>query len=179
MTLLPARDAAAILHVSEAYVRLRLVPVSLSEARRYVAEVHRHNDPPIAHRASVGIADEQGTLRGVGILGIPKARLSMDGRTVEVVRVATDGVKNGCSMLYGALVRVAWNLGYDRVLTYTLDSEPGTSLKAAGWRREGIVESGGKQEWNRRNGRELRGMFYEPKVPDGPKVKWVIERKAA
>lgn len=158
------------------YVRLRLRPVSFAEARRYVAETHRHNDPPIACRASVGIEDDDGNLRGVGMLGLPKARLSMDGRTAEVIRVATDGVKNGCSMLYGALVRIAWAMGYTRVLTYTLEDESGASLRAAGWKSEGAREAGGAAEWNRRNGREIATMFYDAKVPSGAKVKWVIEK---
>ena len=158
------------------YVPLHLRPVSFAEARRYVLETHRHNDPPIACRASVGIEDGEGQLRGVGMLGIPKARLSMDGRTAEVVRIATDGVPNGCSMLYGALVRIAWAMGYTRVLTYTLEDESGASLRASGWRCEGARETGGKDEWDRRNGRAIGFLFYEPKVPDGPKVRWVIER---
>ena len=161
------------------YVRLRLRPVSFAEARRYVMEVHRHNDPPIAARASVGIEDVDGALRGVGILGIPKARLSADGRTAEVIRVATDGVPNGCSMLYGALVRCAWSLGYTRVLTYTLAEESGSSLRAAGWRSEGVRETGGADEWDRRNGRAKQTLFFDAKVPSGPKVKWVIEHLTA
>jgi len=110
------------------------------------------------------------------MLGIPKARLSNDGHTAEVIRVATDGVKNGCSMLYGALVRIAWGMGYTRVLTYTLENESGSSLRAAGWRCDGARETGGPAEWDRRNGRKVETMFFDAKVPDGRKVRWVIER---
>ena len=39
-----------------------------------------------------------------------------------------EGVKNGCSMLYGAAWRAARALGYRRLGTYTLQTEPGTSL---------------------------------------------------
>jgi hypothetical protein len=161
------------------YVRLRLVPVSLAEARRYVAEVHRHNDPPTGHRVSVAIADDTGTVRGVGVLGRPLARKSDDGRTAEVYRVATDGVPNGCSMLYGALVKAAWALGYDRVLTYTLEDEPGSSLRAAGWTHDGLAGGG---DWatasqpQRLNASEKPTLFYAPKMPTGRKVRWVIER---
>jgi hypothetical protein len=161
------------------YVRLHLVPVSLTEARRFIAEQHRHNEPPVGHKASVGIADDDETLRGVGVLGRPLARKSDDGRTLEVYRVATDGVRNGCSMLYGALVRVAWSLGYRRVLTYTLEDEPGSSLRAAGWTHDGIHGGG---DWatdtqpNRLNASEKPTLFYPPKMPTGPKVRWVIER---
>lgn len=158
-------------------MRLRLSPVSFAEAKRFIAEQHRHNDPPVGHKASVGIRDDEDRLRGVGVLGRPVARMSDDGRTLEVIRVATDGVKNGCSMLYGALVRVAWNLGYDRVLTYTLEEESGSSLRAAGWRHDGLAGGG---DWTP-HASVLRSaqrptLFFEEKVPTGRKVRWVIDR---
>lgn len=160
------------------YVRLYLKPISLAEAKRYIAEKHRHNDPPTGHRISVGIEDEKGLLRGVGVLGRPLARKSDDGKTAEVYRVATDGVPNGCSMLYGALVRAAWALGYTRVLTYTLEEEPGSSLRAAGWTEVGLAGGG---DWERAsqpqrlNASNKPTMFFEPKMPQGKKRKWVIE----
>jgi hypothetical protein len=45
-------------------------------------------------------------------------------------------------MLHGAMRRLAVNLGYDprRVYTYTRADEPGTSLHAAGWVRDGEVK---------------------------------------
>jgi len=159
------------------YVRLRLVPVSLAQARRFIAETHRHNDPPVGHRVSVGIADGEGKLRGVGVMGHPVARLADDGATAEIVRIATDGVPNGCSMLYGALVRTAWSLGYDRVLTYTLEEEAGTSLLASGWTHNGLAGGG---SWMRPNqtqrAPERPTLFFAPKQPEGKKIRWVIER---
>jgi len=86
-------------------------------------------------------------------------------------------------MLYGALVRVAWSLGYDRVLTYTLEEEGGSSLRASGWHCEGPAGGG---TWERPNqiikGRSLHAqerptLFYEAKMPTGIKVRWSIERK--
>ena len=56
-----------------------------------------------------------------------------DGRTLEITRVCTLGSENACSRLYGALCRAAKALGWQRVYTYTLVSEPGSSLKAAGF----------------------------------------------
>lgn len=52
--------------------------------------------------------------------------------------------KNVCSFLYGAAARAARTLGYQKIITYTLDSEPGTTLRAAGWSCAGLA--GGK-EW--------------------------------
>ena len=160
------------------YDRLSLSPVSLDEARAFVAAIHRHNDPPVGHKVSVGIRDQHDVLRGVGMMGRPVARNADDGRTLEIIRVATDGVRNGCSMLYGALVRVAWNLGYTRVLTYTLDDESGASLRASGWTADGISMGG---QWKRSNGdpRALDRpvLFYPPKMPTQAKQRWVIEKE--
>jgi hypothetical protein len=156
-------------------VALRLVPVTLAEAKRYIAEVHRHNDPPKTHRVSVGVADDDGKLRGVGVMGNPVARKQDDGRTAEVLRVATDGAPNACSMLYGA-----WALGYDRLITYTLETEGGASLKASGWTRDGITDYRPDHKWDAHpnvvRSWQRPTLFFAPKVPTGPKVRWVKHR---
>ena len=66
-----------------------------------------------------------------------------DGRTLEVNRLCSTGEKNVCSFLYGAAARAAKALGYEKIITYTLDTEPGTSLLAAGWTCAG--PAGGKR----------------------------------
>ena len=70
---------------------------------------------------------------GVAIVGRPVSRYLDDGLTLEVNRLCTTGEQNACSMLYGAAARAAKAMGYHKIITYTLDSEPGTSLRAAGW----------------------------------------------
>jgi hypothetical protein len=115
-------------------VGLRLVPVSLAQANEHVAHWHRHSNPVVGHLFSVGVSDNEGVLRAVGICGRPVARHYDDGDTVEVTRVASDGTANCTSMLYGALQRAAFALGYRRVITYTLATESGSSLRASGWR---------------------------------------------
>lgn len=50
--------------------------------------------------------------------------------------MCTDGTANACSFLYAAAARAGRALGYDRIQTYILADEPGTSLKAAGWKFE-------------------------------------------
>jgi hypothetical protein len=96
------------------------------------------------HKWSVGIRDETGALRGVAIAGRPVSRMLDDGLTLEVRRVCTDGVPNGCSMLYGAMRRAGIALGYapHAILTYVLASEPATSFTAAGWCWSHDVASG-------------------------------------
>lgn len=56
-----------------------------------------------------------------------------------MTRLATDGTRDACSFLYGASARAAFALGFKRIGTYILASEPGTSLSAAGWRMIGEV----------------------------------------
>lgn len=113
---------------------LRLVPVSLAVANEHVAAWHRHNKPVVQAIYRVGVADGEGVLRAVAIVENPKARGNADGETVEITRVASDGTRNACSMLYGACARAAFALGYLRVITYIQGDEPGTSLNASGFR---------------------------------------------
>jgi hypothetical protein len=80
---------------------LTLVPMTLKEAHEFVQRVHRH------HRASQGglfavACAARDEIVGVCIIGRPVARLLQDDFTAEVTRLATDGSRNACSMLYGA-----------------------------------------------------------------------------
>lgn len=115
-------------------MKLHVCPLPLDEANAFVAQHHRHHQPVVGHKFSIGVADDQGTVRGVAIIGRPVARSLDDGLTLEVTRVATDGTPNACSALYAAAWRAAKAMGYRRIGTYTLATEPGTSLRAAGWR---------------------------------------------
>jgi len=117
---------------------LFLSPLTLTEAYAFVRLHHRHHLPPQGGLFAIAAADETG-VRGVAIVGRPVARLNQDGFTAEVTRVATDGAANACSMLYAACWRAARAMGYRRLITYTLQSEPGTSLRAAGWKVIGEV----------------------------------------
>nr|WP_300805094.1 XF1762 family protein [uncultured Acetatifactor sp.] len=121
---------------------LKLVPVSLKEANTFVAEHHRHHKPVTGHKFSLGCTQE-GQLVGVAIVGRPVSRYLDDGMTLEVNRLCSTGEKNVCSFLYGAAARAGKALGYQRIVTYTLDTEPGTSLRAAGWKCMGLA--GGKR----------------------------------
>lgn len=124
--------------------RLVIEPVSLKAANRFVSDHHRHHKPVVGHKFSISVMDGD-TIRGVAIIGRPVARARDDGFTLEVTRVATDGCHNACSMLYAAAWRAARAMGYRRLGTYTLQSEPGTSLRAAGWR---IVHSVTGRSWD-------------------------------
>lgn len=113
--------------------RLHARPVRLREANEMVRRIHRHHNPVAGCLFCIAVEDDESTWRGVAIVGRPVSRGNDDGWTAEVLRVATDGCDNACSFLYAACWRAVRAMGYLRLGTYTLTSEPGTSLRAAGW----------------------------------------------
>ena len=121
---------------------IRLVPTTLREANAFVKAHHRHHKPVTGHKFSIG-CEVEGRLVGVVIAGRPVSRYLDDGLTLEVNRLCTTGEKNACSMLCAAAARAAKAMGYQKIITYTLDTEPGTSLRAAGWTCMG--RAGGKR----------------------------------
>ena len=112
---------------------MQIKPITLKFAQEFVALHHRHNKPPVGHKFSVGLFNQDGLCVGVATAGRPVARMLDDGLTLEVTRTCTDGTKNANSMLYGAICRAAKALGYKKCVTYTQLDESGISLKAAGW----------------------------------------------
>jgi hypothetical protein len=123
---------------------LELVPIDQDEAKAFVRRVHRHNKGLTGMKFQVGLACD-GEIVAVGVGGRPVASELQDGWTVEINRVASDGHANANSMLYGALCRAAFALGYRKVVTYTLKRESGTSLRAAGFV---VVAQVTGREWN-------------------------------
>jgi hypothetical protein len=144
-------------------VKLRIVPISIREANEYVRLWHRHHKPTQGAKFALAVADESGSIVGVALVGRPVARLLDNGQTLEVTRVATDGTPNACSALYGAAWRVTRELGYQRLITYILASEPGTSLRAAGWKLTAESEGG---SWSRPS------RPREDQHPIEPKLRW-------
>ena len=122
---------------------LALTPISLREANAFDERNHRHHKGVTGHKFSIGCTRD-GELVGVAIMGRPVSRYLDDGLTLEVNRLCTTGAENACSMLYGAAARAARAMGYQKIITYTLDTEPGTSLRAAGWQCAGPA---GGERW--------------------------------
>lgn len=113
--------------------RLTVERIGLDEANEFILRHHRHHSEVVGHLFSIGAAFD-GKIVGVAIVGRPVSRHRDDGITAEVTRLCTDGTRNACSFLYGATARAAFSLGFKRIGTYILASEPGVSLAAAGWR---------------------------------------------
>ncbi|MCI8351894.1 MAG: hypothetical protein HFJ86_12155 [Oscillospiraceae bacterium] len=143
---------------------LDIVPITLREANAFVEQHHRHHGPTVGHKFSIGLSDGE-RIVGVAIVGRPVSRRLDDGWTLEVNRLCTTGERNACSMLYGAAWRAARAMGYKRLITYTLISEKGTSLRAAGWKCVG--EAGGLR-WTGKRRPEVD--LY----PAQMKMKWEI-----
>lgn len=112
---------------------LHLQPIDFDEACCFIAQHHRHHLPPVGWKFGIAVSDGTAIV-GVITIGRPVARHYDNGLTLEVTRCCTDGAKNAASMLYGAAWRATKALGYQRLITYTLMSEAGTSLRAAGWK---------------------------------------------
>lgn len=128
---------------------IELIPLTLKEARAVVQQLHRTHRPPKGGLWAVGLARTRDWhVVGCAIVGRPVARQLADEWTAEVTRVAVqEGVPNGASKLLAACWRAARALGYRRLVTYTLVSEPGTSLRAAGYQEVARVRG---ESWSRR-----------------------------
>lgn len=150
------------------WTKLRVSTVTMEEANAFILAFHRHHlDLPSGiGRYALAAVEPDGTVHGIAVVGLPAALNRMsEKRTMEVSRVATDGHPNACSILYAACARAAKALGFTRIITYVLDTEHGTSLKASGWTKdEGTF---GGMPWSNRPGRR-------DGHPVGPKGRWSL-----
>ena len=150
--------------------------MTLTEANTFIAEKHRHHMPVPRDKFRVG-CQVDGKLVGVANVGNPVARKLCDGYTLEVTRLCTDGTKGVCSFLYSRCARIAKEMGYRKIITYILDTEDGTSLKASGWKLD--AEKCGGGSWNvpsRPREVEVRTLFGTiEKYPVGAKQRWCKE----
>lgn len=155
---------------------LTIKPISLKDANDYVEAKHRHHRKTQGHKFSIGVY-EGNTLHGVAIVGRPLSRFLDDGMTLEVLRLCTDGTYNACSILYGRSAKIAKDMGYTKIITYILQDELGTSLKASGWKLEEDNAGGGNWEnctrrIDERQYKQLSLFEERPKYPIGRKQRW-------
>lgn len=120
----------------DTWKKMEIRPITFKAACDFVNKNHRHHRATVGCKFCIGLYENEEVI-GVAICGRPVARRLDDGRTCEINRLCTDGTRNACSMLYGACCRVAKEMGYKKVITYILESENGSSLKASNFICEG------------------------------------------
>lgn len=156
---------------------MEAIPIELKEAQAYIDAHHRHHKA--AHRDKFRIAaiDDQGNIIGVMQVGRPVSRELDNKRTLEVLRLCTERKeKNVCSFLYSRAARIAKEMGYKKIITYILETELGTTLKASGWHLE--KESIGGGSWNtpsrprEMQSRQLSFFEEKEKYPTCKKQRW-------
>tara|TARA_X000001382_G_C3041482_1_gene138013 strand:- start:57 stop:521 length:465 start_codon:yes stop_codon:yes gene_type:complete len=109
-----------------------IVPLTLKEANDFVTKHHRHNKKVVGHKFSIGVKINN-KLVAVAIVGRPVARKLDNGLTMEITRlcVINPAPKNICSFLYSRCCRIWKAMGGEKIITYTLETENGASLKAS------------------------------------------------
>ena len=148
------------------------VPLTLREANDFVAQFHRHNGRTSRNGGKFAIGCSDGDqLVGVAIVGRPISRLlAVSPYTAEVLRTCTspEAPKGAVSFLYAACWRAWRAMGGRRLVTYTLQTESGASLRGAGWKVVAEVK-GDKNGWNR-DGRE---RDWQP-IYGQDKLRWEV-----
>ena len=120
---------------------MKIKPITLAKANEFINANHRHSKRVRGWKYGVSLVSSEGDIIGVAISGRPNSRHLDSGSNEDIIEVSRlcvlEGApKNACSMLYGASIRIAKAMGYSRVITYTLASESGSSLKAVGFKVE-------------------------------------------
>ena len=151
---------------------IEAIPLELSAANEFVAKFHRHHDPVHRDKFRIG-ASQDGRLVGVVQVGRPVSRKLDDGKTVEVVRLCTDGTKDVCSFLYSRAARIAKEMGYEKIITYILCTETGASLRACGWVEESTTSGG---HWSRPSRKRTTTAPTMPKKRYAKYLKTLAER---
>lgn len=140
---------------------MEIRPITLRQASEFINQYHRHHKATVGCKFAIGLY-ENDEIVGCAVCGRPVSRYLDDGLTCEINRVCTNGIKNGCSKLYGACCRIAKEMGYKKIITYILKSENGASLKASNFICEGEA---GKPYWT---GVRNRGQ----NIPHEMKTRW-------
>jgi len=115
---------------------LKAYPLELKDANEFVLQLHRHHPPVYRDKFRLACIANDGHMCGVIQAARPVSRMLDDGVTIEIVRCCTDGTYNACSFLYSRITRAAKEMGYTKAITYILEEEIGSSLKASGWHKE-------------------------------------------
>lgn len=128
-----------------------LEPTERKIAWEAIDEHHRHLGHPVQWRFGAGCWNGR-ALVGVVVVGRPVSRRiqAAEPKTLEVTRLCSWGDRrlrrNASSKLYGLACQEAKRRGFTKIITYTLETEDGASLKASGFKPAAQTKGG---SWNR------------------------------
>ncbi len=145
---------------------MKIVPMLLREANAFVDKHHRHSKKVRGYKWAIGL-EHEGRLVGVAIVGRTVARLLHEPTTAELLRLCTSKAapRNAESKLYARARRIWQLMGGTRIVTYTLPTESGASLRGAGLKEPGAEVR--PQQWGRPS-RRRRSTAIGTK----PKQRW-------
>ena len=150
--------------------KFKIVPLTVRQANEFVTSHHRHNKAVRGHKFSIGVTlAHENNLLGVAIVGRPVARKLDNGLTMEITRlcVLDPAPKNLCSFLYSRCCKIWKAMGGEKLITYTLETEAGTSLKAANFTHADTTNySVTSKGWHTRTDRK------KPKTEKINKLRW-------
>ena len=148
---------------------LEIRDIEQRPAFEFIDRFHRHNVAPAGWKFGGGIYNGPDLVAVVTVGRPGSAALQAQG-CIEITRVCVNPglpkgiVWNACSMAYGWACReVKKRLPQRRIITYTLLTEEGTSLKAAGFSRTFLSKGG---SWDR------PGRPRTDKAPTERKWRW-------
>ena len=144
---------------------LKCIPLTLKEANAFVIEHHRHSKQCRGHRFSLG-AVYKDELVGAAIIGRAINRYLDNRFTAEILRnsVLEKAPKGTFIFLYSRAMKVWQSQGGKKILTYTLETEPGSSLKAVNFNaaaKTGFFKGGWQNRSNRREYTPIRKIRWE------------------
>lgn len=145
---------------------MEVIPITLKKANEFVTVYHTHNKKVVGCKFCIGV-NVNNVLEAVAIVGRPVARKLDDSFTVEILRLCTKqkGIKNLCSLLYSRSWKIWKLMGGKRIITYTLESENGASLKASGFVITGEVKSFKKNTgWTSRTNRKWQQIQEQKRI---------------
>ena len=152
---------------------MTVVPITLREANDFVESFHRHNGRTSRDggKFAIGVVMD-GSLIGVAIVGRPLSRCLDDSFTAEILRtcVLDSAPKGTNSFLYSRCWRIWQAMGGLKMVTYTLETESGASLKGAGWNMP-VKVLGHKNGWSSTG----RSREWQP-IYGQQKFRWEIQR---
>ena len=120
-------------------------PITIKNANSFIAEHHRHHRPTARNSGRWALAAytiNNNDMVGVVIAGNPVSATYMDGVTIELTRlcVSKNAPKGTCSFLLSRCSAIWKMMCGEKIITYTLASESGASLRGAGWTQTATVK---------------------------------------